>query len=140
MVLAAVLKATAAALGFFLSTCELMSFPPEILLFGHRFSQDTKWFREGHLERSVPVSESISRAAISLIPGMSITSTPRMACRYFLMSIWGCFRVFAFFLQDQPVRFRAMVSSWGKHPKHVRSADRITLSGIAGAYRYHRTV
>lgn len=56
------------ALGFFLGIWLLMSLPPDILLLGQRFSQDTKCFSEGHLLKLVPVSARISSAAISLMP------------------------------------------------------------------------
>jgi hypothetical protein len=42
--------------------------PPEILLFGHRFSQETKCLSVGHLLKSEPVSARISRAAPSPMP------------------------------------------------------------------------
>src|SRR3954454_23274906 len=65
---AAALKAWAARFGFFFSRVELISLPPDILLFGHRFSQLTKWSGFSHLLKSTPVSASISRALVALSP------------------------------------------------------------------------
>ena len=59
-----------------------MILPPDILLFGHRLSQETKCLELSHLLISVPVSERISKAVISLNPKMAVTSTPRIALRY----------------------------------------------------------
>src|SRR5258706_13545157 len=72
--LAAIRNACEAALGFFFSNWLLMSLPPEIFLFGQRFSHDTNLCSVAHLLRSVPVSDNISSALISLTPNISVTS------------------------------------------------------------------
>ena len=61
-------KGLACGFGSFFISLLLISFPPDILLLGHRFSQETKCFSVDHLLRSVPVSASISNAPTSLKP------------------------------------------------------------------------
>jgi len=64
---AAVRNACVARFGFFLRREEIMSLPPDILLFGQRLSYPTFIF-VSHLLISLPVSASISDALVSLTP------------------------------------------------------------------------
>lgn len=53
-------------------------FPPEILVPGQSPSHEANLLAVGHLSSEVPISETILKIVVALIPGISARSTPRI--------------------------------------------------------------